>query len=170
MRSTGTPSGGGSLRPSFFTDLYVVGLNGPQPIYRTPLLTAKTDVRRATQNEASAIRDRGQQEFAQFAFGFLASSVAGAPLSFAIDPNDPDVIVASGAGRSFEVRFDPVTHLPSHFGDFEYADYRDVGGRRVPHLVTKHIGGRLVHVWGIEQVRFNVAIDAKVFRSERGSY
>ena len=40
------PSGGGNLHPAFYSDLYVAGLNGAQPIYRVPLLTAETDLRR----------------------------------------------------------------------------------------------------------------------------
>jgi hypothetical protein len=154
------------LQPRFFTDLYVVGLDGPQPIYRVPLVTAQTDLRRATASEARTLRDRAAVECAQFLFGVLAASIDGAPLTFAADPNDAQALIASGAGLEFNVRFDPITHLPAHFGDFEYGDYRDVGSRRVPHLFTKHIAGRLKHVWRVRQAQFNVEVDAKVFRQD----
>ena len=165
-RKSSPPAGGSNLHPTFFTDLAVVGLNGPQPIYRVPLLTATMDLRSANHQEARAIRDRAHRECAQFMFGLLAASIDGAPMTFAADPNDAQALIANGAGTSFEVTFDPITHLPARFGDFEYGDYREVGGRRVPHLITRHIAGRLKHVWRVDEARFNGAIDPRVFRQD----
>ena len=162
----GSPGRSGPVHPEFYTEFRVLGFNGPQLIYRWPLLTARTDLRPSSQDEARRILDQAQREFAPFAFGLFAASFDAAPVAFAAAPGNPNELVATQVGTSVTVRFDPITNLPASFGDIEYGDYREVGGRKVPHLITKHIAGRLKHVLRVEQARFNSEIDPKVFRQD----
>lgn len=172
-----------------------IGFNGGRVITTTPQsMAASQPITAAVSSAQSAavIADSDQLlvariDFAVVTMGLFATSFPSTPLKFttprpgAIDMRGRDDFAAT-------MLFDPITHLPDRLGykvvapqgaglqlrQWTYGDYRDVEGRKVPFRVTISVGRdgatQLTQEaeWDVSEVKFNVKIDGREFRSSGG--
>ena len=123
---------------------------------------------------------RARLDFVQVTLALFAASFPSVPLQFRDAPSGDGIEVTMAGEAPLLLRFDPNTHLPAAFGAMAYSNFHDVNGMKVPfRFVTKAtvpavgpygIGSGVARLgeqgWEIKEIRFNVKIDPKVFKTK----
>jgi hypothetical protein len=163
-----------------------VGFNGDALIEGSPPASVADDAEPAARQPDTARRARLagiKEEFARLALGMFAASFESYPLTFSLagqaeaPQGTAHVLDVKGPeARSMRLFISSATHLPimiawqepgSQPSRLYFADYRDVGGLRLPFRLRRALGPDTIEEINVDRIRVNVKIDPKRFEASR---